>query len=122
MEPDDTSKLLAAGTYHASQKKVNAAHLKEIETKWRRWASCLDEYNHVHEALSVGDMVSNDLYYHKGCYNDFYNAYYRYVFHQNDSSTEKDEQWLKSISFSKLCRICMKVNLNFLEPYIMPKN
>ena len=97
LKEDDESKLMAAGTYHASQ-----THLKDIEAKWKQWASCLDEYHHVLAALSVGDIVANELYYHKGCYNDFYNAYCRYISQDNQSSKENDEQWMKSISFSKV--------------------
>ena len=85
--------------YHASQRKVNATHLKELETKWRKWASCLDEYVHVVTALSMGDLAANEWYYHKVCYSDFYNAYCR---QQTQSCIETDEQWIKSISFNKM--------------------
>ena len=36
---DDLCNLMAAGTYHVSQRKVNTTHLKELETKWRKRAS-----------------------------------------------------------------------------------
>ena len=90
---------MAAGTYHASQKKVNTTHLKELETKWRKWASCLDGYVHVVTALSMGDLAANELYYHKVCYSDFHNAYCR---QQTQSGIGTDEQWFKSISFNKI--------------------
>ena len=96
---DDLCNLMAAGTYHASQKKVNTTHLKELETKWRKWASCLYGFVHVVTALSMGDLAANELYYHKVCYSDFYNAYCR---QQTQSGIETDEQWFKSISFNKI--------------------
>ena len=96
---DDLCNLMAAGTYHASQKKVNTTHLKELETKWLKWASCLDGYVHVVTALSMGDLAANEFYYHKVCYSDFYNAYCR---QQTQSGIETDEQWFKLISFNKI--------------------
>ena len=61
--------------------------------------SCLDEYVHVVTALFMGDLAANELYYHKVCYSDFYNAYCR---QQTQSCIETDEQWIKSISFNKI--------------------
>ena len=116
---DDLCNFMAAGTYHASQRKVSATHLKELETKWRKWAFCLDEYVHVVTALSMGDLAASELYYHKVCYSDFYNAYCR---QQTLSCIETDEQWIKSISFNKISRICMKNNLDPRELYFMSKN
>ena len=96
---DDLCNLMAAGTYHAPQRKVNTTHLKELETKWGKWASCIDEYVYVDTASSMGDLAANELYYHKVCYSDYYNAYCR---QQTQSCIETDEQWIKSISFNKI--------------------
>ena len=71
---DDLCNFMASGTYHASQRKVVTA-------------------------LSMGDLAANELYYHKVCYSDFYNAYCR---QQTQSCIESDEQWIKSISLNKM--------------------
>ena len=100
---DTDTNLMAAGTYQASKEKVNTLHLKMLGEKWLKWALCLPEYSHVVKALSVGDLASNQLYYHKRCYTEFNNSYRKY--NENNSvhsAGERDEKWFKSITLSKI--------------------
>ena len=102
-KPDIEEHLIAAGTYQASKKKVNTLHLKQLGEKWLNWALCLENYTHVVTTLSVGDLTSNQLYYHKRCYTEFYNAYSKHVEKQKAQSAEEiDNHWFKSISLGKI--------------------
>ena len=100
---DTDTNLMAAGTYQALKEKVNTLHLKMLGEKWLKWALCLPEYSHVGKALSVSDLASNQLYYHKRCYTEFNNSYCKY--NENNSvhsAGERDEKWFKSITLSKI--------------------
>ena len=100
---DTDTNLMAAGTYQASKEKVNTLHLKMLGEKWLKWALCLPEYSNVVKALSVGDLASNQLYYHKRCYTELNNSYRKYnETNSVHSAGERDEKWFRSITLSKI--------------------
>ena len=69
---DTSSNLCAAGILHAKCEKVNKQHVEELTLKLKTMAALLGE-NALLAKLSTGDIVANELYYHKKCYNAFLN-------------------------------------------------
>ena len=71
-KPD--TKLCAAGVKHASKAAVDKQHVKKTTEKIKTMATDLDN-KPILAKLSSGDILSNELNYHKSCYKDFVNKY-----------------------------------------------
>ena len=71
-KPD--TKFCAAGVKHASKAAVDKQHVKKTTEKTKTMATDLDN-KPILAKLSSGDILSNELNYHKTCYKDFVNKY-----------------------------------------------
>ena len=63
-EPDSADNLVAAGTFHATKSKTDPNHVSNLTQKWKMMAAKLD-HTELLSRLATGDIVSNELYYHK---------------------------------------------------------
>ena len=55
--------------------------------------------------LSFGDVTSNELYYHRECYQDFRNEYNREEKKLRETNTDRRmEEWTKASTLSKIVR------------------
>ena len=70
-EIDTENNLTAAGTFHATKNKVDVDHVSNLTEKWKTMAAKL-EYSELLSRLSFGDIVSNELYYHKSTIKNCY--------------------------------------------------
>ena len=59
---------------HAKYEKVNKQHVEELTLKLKTMVAFLGE-NALLAKLSTGDIVANELYYHKERYNAFINKF-----------------------------------------------
>ena len=75
-----------------------------IQKKWKRMAA-LNNNQDLLRKLSFGDVTSNELFYHRDCYQDFRNIYRRGEKKQMEldcSTLENVEKWTKAITLSKV--------------------
>ena len=101
---DTSENLIAAGTMHVSQDKASGMHVDDLTEKWKRMAA-LNNNQDLLRKLSFGDVTSNELFYHRDCYQDFRNIYRREEKKQMEldcSTLENVEKWTKAISLSKI--------------------
>ena len=79
-ETDTENNLTAADTFHATKNKVDINHASNLTKKWKTMVAKLD-YSELLSRLSSGDIVSDELYYHKStiknCYVQFCSEYKR---------------------------------------------
>ena len=73
---DTSENLIAAGIMQASQDKASGMHVDDLTEKWKRMAA-LNNNQDLLRKLSFGDVTSNELFYHRDCYQDFRNIYRR---------------------------------------------
>ena len=85
-------------------KKVNSKHLEDFTKKLKHTASVLED-NQVLSKLSLGDVASNETYYHRNCYKAFCFQYGQMAFTTNDGEkyNKKDkEQLIKATRFNQI--------------------
>ena len=68
-EDDFDYNLHAAGSLHATQTDINTDHNHELTIKWKEMTTKV-EYSCLLNLLAQGDLASNEIYYHRHCYND----------------------------------------------------
>ena len=73
-ERDNYENLIAAGTKHVSSSKVNTFHVDSFTCKLGDMALNLNGQKLLAK-LTMGDVISNELFYHKGCYIYYLNRY-----------------------------------------------
>ena len=71
---DNVENLCAAGTLHATTKKVKLDHVTIFTEKLKSMAVEVGN-NDVLPKLSSGDVASNEIFYHKICYRNFRTQY-----------------------------------------------
>ena len=102
-ETDTENNLTAACTFHATKNKVDINHLSNLTEKWKTMAAKLG-YREPLSQLSSGDIVSNELYYHKStiknCYVQFCNEYKRAS--KTSDEDEANNKWLKALALNKI--------------------
>ena len=103
-ENDTSSNFCVAGIMHEKYEKVNKHHVEELTLKLKTMATFLDE-NALLAKLSTGDIVANELYYHKKCYNAFLNKFNQKK--TNDENREyfnlkENEDFIKAVCFNQL--------------------
>ena len=64
LNADDSINLRPAGTLHATQSKTDIEHVSNLTKKWLVMAKTLND-DELIRLLSSGDVVSNELFYHK---------------------------------------------------------
>ena len=64
--------LIETGIKYATKKKVNVSHAKETTTKCRDKALALGK-TETASKLSIGDLASNETFYHRSCFTEFQN-------------------------------------------------
>ena len=73
-ERDTSNNLCAAGIMHAKDEGVNRQHVEILTVKLKTIATFLGD-NALRAKRSTGDIVSNEIYYHKKCYQSFSNEF-----------------------------------------------
>ena len=86
-----------AGSLHATQTDINAVHNHELTIKWKTLASKVGNSSLLN-LLAQGDFVSNEMYYHRHCYNEMV---------RNCDKLETDEsimdfKWKKAAIFNSI--------------------
>ena len=94
---DDNINLRAAGTLHATQSKTDIEHVRNLTEKWLVMAKTLNDDELIHR-LSSGDVVSNELFYHKEevkcCLAKYHKLYLQRKKEMGDSSVNKfGDEW-----------------------------
>ena len=96
--------LCAAGVMHASKPAVDKQHVKETTEKIKTMAIALDNKS-ILAKLSSGDIVLNELNYHKSCCKDFVNKYNQKALAESNQEVslqnEVNEFW-KVVCFNKV--------------------
>ena len=67
-ENDLDYNLHATGSLHATQTDINTDHNHELTIKWREMAAKVGNSSLLN-LLAPGDLASNEIYYHRHCYN-----------------------------------------------------
>ena len=73
-ERDNYENLTAAGTKHVPSSKVKTFHVDSFTCKLRDMALYLNDQNLLPK-LAMGDVITNEHFYHKGCYRYYLNRY-----------------------------------------------
>ena len=68
-ENDFDFNLHAAGSLRATQADINTVHNHELTTKQKEMAAKVGN-SPLFNLLAQGDLASNEIYYHRHCYND----------------------------------------------------
>ena len=68
-ENDFDFNLHAAGSLRATQTDINTVHNHELTTKQKEMAAKVGNSS-LFNLLAQGDLASNEIYYHRHCYND----------------------------------------------------
>ena len=103
-ETDLYSKLIAAGTKHASSSKVKTVHVGTLTSKLRDMALFLND-SKLLPKLSTGDVISNELFYHKVCYLEYLNRHRSAVNASKRAmlnSNEEDAEYIKAMCFNRI--------------------
>ena len=69
-EKDISPNLCAAGTMHATKRHADGTHARRVTDEWREMASVLQN-TRVLNKLSIGDVASEETFYHKNAYGTF---------------------------------------------------
>ena len=98
--------LCAAGVMHGSKTAVDKQHVEDMTEKIKTMAIALDNKT-VLAKLFSGDIVSNELNYHKSCYKDFVCKYNQKTLEESNREAslqnEIDEFW-KAVCFNKVIK------------------
>ena len=101
---DDAANLCAAGALHATKEKVDPKHVAGFTEKLKRMASVL-ENTQVLSKLSLGDVASNEVYYHRNCYKAFCFQYEQITLKKSDCekyNQKAKEQLIKATRFNQI--------------------
>ena len=93
--------LVAAGTLHATENKADPSHVQNITEKWESMAAVTNNEELLRK-LAFGDVTSNELFYHKNCYQAFRNLYRGRQREIDRLKLEDTEEWTKSSVLSKI--------------------
>ena len=95
-------KLSEAGIKYATKKKVNISHANETAIKWRDMALALGK-TEISSALSVGDLASNEIFYHRTCLTEFHNDFKVLTVSKSDLDESKQRKaWCESSALYKV--------------------
>ena len=88
---------MAAGTMHATKTDVNAEHIKKQTKKFKEMTMKVGNTFLLNE-LSLGDLKTNELYYHHCCYTNLVREC-----EAIDADTSIiDTNWLKAATFDNI--------------------
>ena len=104
MKRDSIENLCAAGALYQKMGQINKQHVHEFTLKLRAMALYLDELA-ILAKHSAGDVVSNELFYHKNCYKTFLNRYNQVK--TTEARSEKStfverEEYTKALYFNQI--------------------
>ena len=77
-QADKKENLCPAGEKHSSALVPNVEHVTKLTQTWKNMALQLGELD-IHSKLSIGDVRSNELYYHKLHLTQFHNRYQAFL-------------------------------------------
>ena len=99
-EIDNPNELIAM---HASSSKVKKVHVDNFTNNLKDMASFLRDSN-LMPKLCTGDVISNELFYHKNCYLNYRNKYRNALIVANKTvpSLRQEEDYQKAASFNKI--------------------
>ena len=107
-EYDNENNLHAAGQKWA-KKKPDPVHIQNITHKWKLMAVALC-HEHVLQLLSMGDVSSNELFYHAACLNSYTKKYNNIK--NIDNNDDNNAAWIKELVLNKII-----LHINDLEVY-----
>ena len=107
---DKDYKLCAAGTMHSPDVKVKSSHVLQLTSEWKKMASFLGQTD-VLIRLSSGDVTSNELYYHKNCYVNSRNIYFRKRAEEH-IDIDTHEALIKAVSQTKVIEFLYETESN----------
>ena len=90
-ERDSTENLCAAGELHSGS-STNSQHLQKLTESWGEMALAIGDLD-VHAKLCVGDVRSNEIFYHKNHLSQFHNRY-RVSQAKKDDGTDQRKKFL----------------------------
>ena len=98
---DTFENLCEAGTRHATKRKADGTHAQEKAKKWREMALTLGNED-IAQKLAVGDLASNELFYHNECLTEFHNIYNKTLKESDTVSETNRVKWCEASALSKV--------------------
>ena len=99
---DADENLTAAGTMHAKKKKTVPTHVRQFTETIKEKALKMDK-TRILAHLAIGDVKTNQVYYHKGCLTSFNNEYVSAIRREKRMTNEDSDYDLKKeIAFRRI--------------------
>ena len=91
VERETKQKICAAGQFHSGG-STNNQHVQKLTESWSKMALAIGDLD-VHAKLCVGDVPSNEIFYHKNPLSQFHNRY-RAPHDKKDDGTDQRKKVL----------------------------
>ena len=115
---DTQENLIEAGIKYATKKKVNASHANEATTEWREMALAQGK-TEIASKLSIADLASNEIFYHRSCLTEFHNDFNALTKSEPNSGQDEIK---KPVAWCEAAALCKVIDFIYEKDRVEPES
>ena len=112
--------LCAAGELHSGSSSSNSQHVENLTASWRDMALAIGDLD-VHAKLCVGDIRSNEVYYHKIHLVQFRNRYRASQTKKGDGEDKRQKVLLETYAWKQISNYIHESTEQFIAANVLEK-
>ena len=118
-ERDSTENLCSAGEFH-SGRSTNNQHIQKLTESWSEMGLAIGDLD-VHAKLCVGDVRSNEIFYHKNHLSQFHNRYRASQAEKDDGTDQRKKVLLQTYSWRQISSYIHQSDEQFIAANVLEK-
>ena len=115
-----SSEKCYAGEFHSGS-NANNQHVQKLTESWREMALATGNLD-VHAKLCVGDVRSNEIFYHKNHLSQFHNRYRASQAKKDDGTDQRKKVLLQTYEWRQISNYIQQSDEQFTVANVLRKN